>query len=97
MGFKANLALNGRQFLAPDGKALFQGLIEEMDPLDPNMPLGDDIRENHWIHVLRPPVDVVSQQEIRAGTDRFKIIKRVDNPANPVVKFQAVKITTLDT
>lgn len=97
LGVKASLPVNGRQFISPDGKALFEGLLEEVDPLDPNMPLGDDLREYSYINVLRPPVEIVSQQEIRAGTDRFKIVKRIDNPAGLMVKFFAVKIVPEDT
>lgn len=98
IGFKSNLGLNGRTILCPDGKTTFAALIEEADPLDPQMPIGDDLREYHCIHVIRESAPALnSQDEVRADTDRFKIVKRIDNEANPIIKFYAVKIVPEDT
>jgi hypothetical protein len=102
-GFKDNLRENGR-FVKVDEDHRFKALIEDADIQDTSTILGLDLREKVRIHALRTDVpqsllasDANSQVFVQLddGT-QLKIDERIDSPANPFVRFLAVKRTGVD-
>lgn len=102
-GFKANVDVNGKTVEVVDAKinppATFRALVSSTTAIDPNSPLGTDLREADVVETLRdwlPASLLVSTTpgQIAAKVDgvRFKMTKREDNIANPFVRFDVVKV-----
>lgn len=91
-GFSANLEWNGRACFGPNGDSA-QMLVADADSLDPNMPLGEDLREYVTLDCVGglPPWKI---QDIITfdGNKKVRLVKRLDNPANPFNRFYAVKV-----
>ncbi len=76
-----------------------RGLVEDADYIDQQFLLGEDVREFMRVHLLRGSNSgVISAQDILVLDDGqlVKVVKRVDNPANPFVRFYAIKTTASD-
>ena len=86
---KSNLPTTGKQFTA---------IIEPITPIDPSMELGSDWRELSVVHVKRADAPALEMNDRVQDEDgnKWKIVKREDNPADFVTKFWAVFVTEDD-
>ncbi len=79
---------------------LERGLVEDADYIDQQFLLGEDIREYMRVHFLRSNnvPDEINAQDVWVLDDgqSVKVTKVVDNPANPFVRFYAIKTTAKD-
>jgi hypothetical protein len=101
-GFKSNLAINGKLVTLTTGEK-FTALIYEAPDLEAQSLLGEDIREGDWVDVLRSDAparlmapEAESQVDATVDGVKIRLLKRRDNVANPVVKFQVTKVLGVD-
>ena len=81
-GIVAQESVDAEWFVVVTGKAAttkFKGIYNPVPPLDPNMPLGSDIREFATLEVLNEnyPTDLESQDEIK------KVVPQVGDDTDP--------------
>lgn len=102
-GFNANVAVNGKTVKVTDtaiaGQPEFLALVETAPVVDPDMPLGSDIREASVIWTLRDWLPTTMRATttpaiIAATIDgvAFEMTKREDNVATPFVRFDVVRV-----
>lgn len=96
-GFLANLEWNGKT-VKKNENIIFKALIAAADSLDPNLDLGADPREYMTMDVLKPTPNLAAQDIVLMVEDNqeIKVVKRLDNPADPFIRFYAVKVTDKD-
>lgn len=71
----------------------FVGTIVIGQTIDPDMPLGSDLREASFLDVLNdecPALEI--QNQIKEGNAIWKVVKRVDNPVDVEVRYEVVKV-----
>jgi hypothetical protein len=104
-GFATQLDVDGRAFqvFGRGGNPLgtFCGLFAVVPPVDPNMGLGNDLREYSIITFLSTPATAQITIDSRAhdvstNTD-WRIRKRVDNDADFTTEFWVTKKLAKDT
>lgn len=102
-GFKVNAQVNGKTVKVTDaaiaGQPEFTALVETAPVVDPDMPLGPDIREASVIWTLRDWLPATMRAAttpavIAASIDglAFEMTKREDNVATPFVRFDVVRV-----
>lgn len=98
-GFMANLAVNGKWLVLTSTRGGFQALVSSQQVIDPNMPIIDDVRESIAVSTMRSMLpssltskDAPSQVECMVDGVALRLTRRDDNPANPFVNFDAVKV-----
>jgi hypothetical protein len=98
-GFMANLAINGRTVVLTANRGTFDALVSSQQMIDPSMPIIADPRESIAISALRSTLpsaltDKAAPSQIDCTVDgvALKLTKRDDNPANPFVAFDAVRV-----
>jgi hypothetical protein len=71
-GYRAQLVFNGKQVtvITATGNSTFTALVEEGAIIDPNMPLGEDLREVTLIHALRSEAPATLPRTSTARTPR---------------------------
>lgn len=71
----------------------FVGTIVVGQTIDPDMPLGSDLREASFLDVLSGDVPTLeSSDRIQEGATVWKLVKRVDNPVDVEVRFEVAKV-----
>lgn len=80
----------------PPGQVV-TGNVDEVQAIDPDMPLGMDPREMLKIEIIRPAPAWALNDEIQVNGERARVVLRYDNPSNPFIKFYAQKISAKDT
>ncbi len=91
-GYKAQVAINGKTVTVSDTNQTFVALVREETLFDPDMPLGSDPREVVIFETLRPAPVVEAQAQVKFDGITLQLTKRDDNPANPFVRFTAIKV-----
>lgn len=97
-GFRENLRWNGKDVTLAETGAVFRALVSDAAIVDPASVLGEDVREKMLISALRSdvPAALLSSRaalsKVTVDGVTLQLTKRVDNPANPFVSFDAVKI-----
>lgn len=102
------LRLQGQRVqLGVDGKAVtltttgesFMALVAQAASIDPGSILGSDLREADAVEAAREDIpawvlaaDADSQIPATIDGVRVKLTKREDNVANPIVRFEIVKV-----
>jgi len=95
-GFLAQLDVDGRTVtpLSEETNTPFQALLETQSVLDPDLPLGSDLREVTIAHVLAE-----DDPESKSGDhwrddqqNKWKVVKREDNPADFTVKYNLMRL-----
>lgn len=98
-GFAVQLDVDGRdlQLIDPAGGTL-RALMAVLPEIDPALELGADIREVCKAQILSPaPANIAANGRVKADDGQlWKIVKRVDNPADFTIDLYLVKITEQD-
>jgi hypothetical protein len=97
-GFDALLSISGRA-ITSDSLGTFAALVEDADITDSDFLLGQDPRELLRIHAIRSSVtNQVTMQQVLSLEDgtQLKVVRRVDSPGSPFIRFYASKITGKD-
>ena len=75
------------------GGQTFFAIITELNPVDVEVLLGSDIREASQVTATRGMIPAMDRgQMFTTGTDVFKVVKHVDNPASPAEIYYVVKV-----
>ncbi len=70
----------------------YDALVSEEQAIDPDAPLGSDVREFTQISILREDnPGIAAQATVTIGDDALKVVRRIDNKADVFVKYWAVK------
>lgn len=92
-GFKRSLtALSG-----VDAGKPFSGTLTTALTIDPEMPLGSDLREKCYLDVLYPPPNLEVGDRFSDGPQVWKVVRREDNPVDVEVRYEVVKVIAKDT
>lgn len=98
-GYEANKRINGREIRLLTSDVTFVALVNEAASIDPDMPLGSDLREHLTIECRQDEVptelmDALAKSQVEAECmgEKIMITKREDNPASPFARFEAVKV-----
>ena len=98
-GFLVNLGVNGKWVVLASVKGSFQALVSSQQMIDPNMPVISDPRESIAITTMRSMLpstltDKAAPSQVDCTVDgvALRLTKRDDNPSNPFVTFDAVKV-----
>src|SRR5712672_3417048 len=79
------------------GPLTFVGILEPITDVDVASELGSDLREISFLHAKRTTVTELLLKDDRVTDDTgatWKIAKRTDNPADPIVKFWVIVVIT---
>lgn len=76
----------------------FVGTIVIAPVVDPDMPLGQDIREASFLDVLNDVrLTLEVGDRVSEGNTIWKLVKRTDNPVDVEARYEVVKVTAKDT
>lgn len=92
MGYRSNLATNGSTVETPYGSISALVAMDTMITCDG--PTGEDAREMVSIDTQRGDISaqLKSQDKVTVDGQVLRIVRRDDNPANPITRFWAQKV-----
>ncbi len=107
-GFNDRLQEMGHEFQLVRTGQHWDAILMPVNPIDPTMELGSDWRELATLESRREDIpdilygDVILQVrpfwsvERNPPSQKWKVVRRSDNPANFAIKFWLVKVTDQD-
>lgn len=93
IGFDTMKDFHGEALVLVRGGRGFVGLIDPQPEVDPTLEISSDYREIGMLHVKQSDdPGLVANDTITQAPDKWRVVRRDNNPADFVVKYWLVKI-----